>query len=550
VLVRRNKGGTTTTTRESCVAHTPPWNEGADLRRGGARRLVVLGMLTALIVVVPLAATGSTNALSIPGFAGFITNDGLFFVQLGYQDLLGETNYVGNGTQVYAGGVVVNVTAITATNQVAHISIYDYASGSTVSTVNIVVPAYTYVTVDVALPQNHTWTEYRLTVDSTPWWFVAFTPYTFLGFTGLEDGGLDLAGFIGIAIFLAWALPLMIKSERMTKRAIYSPKWKAWWWLHGIVIGLVALYVLYFQWWNMTFHGWEYVVIPIPEAIFLFFWNAGRHSKDQRSLFFQIVPRTTGGMDVVLASYMTGMDPAGNLTIMRMGSVVQWWYRSRGHHTPIYRYREVGVPEPFHMNVLERTGVTEDQVRNPTRFPRTARFFAHDDFPVVTSGEDEPHPFERVYFVPSMSDFKKPTWPRMRVTKEKTVPAHTDLATSTLVPETTKTVWCWPYITDGHAEVRLWSWHYMDALAIARGYSTVEGLIRECENLTMQLAAEMGFRYTETDRNASERINAEEDIRNRLSKDLREDQLDQYVTPLPSGRRGRKDMAGGGQAAE
>jgi len=502
-------------------------------------RAGLVALLTAVAVVGPFAmASGSAGAITIPGITGFITNDGLFFVQVGYAQF-GYATYVGNGSQLYASSAIVNITGITQTAQVAHVSIYSYAENKTIDSLNVPVAGYTSLSLGINLPQNHTWQQYRVTVDATPWWFWAFTPYSFLGFTGLQDGGVDLATFIAVGLFFVYAVPLMVKGERMTKRAIFSPKWNATLWLHGIFFGMVAWYFVSFPSINQFFLGWEFVIIPIPEAIFLFFWAAGRHSQNQRALFIQIVPRMGQRLAVIMRDFFVGKDSDGDLVIMRSRSPIQWWYRSRGHHVKVFRRSEKGALEPFPLDVLEQTRLTEEQVRDPARFPRGAKYDAHDDFPVVNSDDSEDFPFERLYFVPRVSAFKV-TWPRMVMHKDVPVPEHTELVTGRVIPAGTEPKLCWPYIKDGHAEVALCSWHYMDVLAQAMGYMTAEDLANECDNLAIQLWTERGMRHTETSRKANERLDSEEDIRNRPDTDLPEEELEKYVVQLPTARRDRR----------
>jgi len=507
--------------------------------------LILVVMVGAL---VPLSSVvGTASAIAIPGVNGYISSDGLFFIQVGFS-LFGYAQYVSNGSQLYAAAVVLNITGITETQQTAHIAIFEYATGKTITSLNVPVPGYTTVVTGIDLPQNHSWMRYKVTVDNTPWWFWAFTPYSFLGFTDLQDGGADLATFIAVGLFFVYALPFMWKGEQMTKRAIYAPRWNATMWLHGIFFGLLAWYIINFPSINQTFHGWEFVVIPIPEAIFLFFWAAGRHSSNQRALFIQIVPRMGNRLSVIMRDYFTGRDADGDLVIMRSRSPIQWWYRSRGHHVKVFRRSEAGALEPFPLDVIEQVRLSEEQVRDPARFPRGAKYDAHDDFPVVHSNQSEEFPFERLYFVPKVSAFRV-TWPHMVAHKDIVVPAHTDLITQAQVPEGKKSVWCWPYIQDGHAEIALCSWHYMDVLAQAMGYTTASDLAEECDNLAIQLWTERGFRHTETSRKADERLLAEEDIRARPDSDIPEEELESHVVPLPSARRqGKQAPTGGGEA--
>lgn len=522
-------------TKENCWSLSVPRSTPA---RSTRRRAVLVALLTAAVVLGPsIGVIGNASAITIPGLTGFITNDGLFFVEVGYSQF-GLAEYVTNGSEVYASGLVLNITGITQYQQTAHVTVYDYASNRVVASENVPIPGYTSTGITVSLPNNHTWTEYRIDVDSTPWWVYQFTPYSFLGFTQLQDGGADLATFIAIGLFLAYCIPLMVLGERWTKRAIYSPRWNATLFLHGIFFGMVAWYFVNFPSINMFWKGWEFVIIPIPEALFLFFWSAGRHSTNSRALFVQVVPRLGQRLGVIMRSYFIGKDADGDMVIMRGHSPIQWYYRAHGHHVKLFRRSEAGALEPFPLDVLAEKRVTAEEVRDPMRFPRSGKFDAHDDFPVINSDSSEDRPFERVYFVPRISAFKV-VWPRARVTKEITIQAHTDLATGTVVPEEKKTVWCWPYIQDGHAEVQLCSWHFMDVLAQAMGYMTAEDLAAECDNLAMQLWTERGFRATETSRKADERTTAEEDIRNRPDSDLPEEDLEKFVVSMP-GRRDNK----------
>jgi hypothetical protein len=512
-----------------------------DERRLSRRRPLAI-LIAVGLVGGPLLVTGSASAITIPGVTGFITNDGRFFVQVGYSQF-GYAEYVGNGSDLYASAVLINITGITSSTQVASLQIYSLPGNKTISNLNVPIAGYSSVITGISLPDINAYRPYEVVVDKTPWYFSAFTPYNFLGFTNLQDGGVDLAVFIAIGLFLVYALPLMVKAERMTKRAIYSPKWNATLWLHGIFFGMVAWYFVNFPSINIFFKGWEFVIIPIPEAVFIFFWSAGRHSQNRRALFLQIVPRMGQRLGVIMRDYFVGRDPDGDLVIMRSRSPIQWWYRSRGHHVKIFRRKESGALEPFPLDVLEQARLTEDQIRDPARFPRGAKYDAHDDFPVVNSDESDDFPFERLYFVPRVSAFKV-TWPHMVSHRDVPVPEVRNPETGVIVAAHTKKKLCWPRIEDGHAEVTLCSWHFMDVLAQAMGYMTAEDLAAECDNLAIQLWTERGHRHTETSRKADERLLAEEDIRNRPDTDIPEGELDKYVTPLSSRHRDRRGLPG------
>lgn len=516
-------------------------------RRSKARAVCVVA-LAAIIVAVPATSPiGTATALGVPGIIGFITNDGLFFVQVGYSQF-GYVTYYVNGSDLYTAALIVNLTAITLYNATAHIAVFTAPGNAVVATLNVGVVGYTTQTVAVNLPAPYgTYAEFKLTVDGTPFWFYDAMPYAFLGLTALENGGPDLATFIAVGLFFAYALPLMVKSERMTKRAIYAPKWNATLWLHGIFFGMVAWYFVSFPSINMTFKGWEFVVIPIPEAMFLFFWNAGRHSKNTKVRFTQVVARLGRPLELVEREYFSGQDADGDLVIMRSRSPFQWWYRSRGHHVKVWRHNEEGAPTPFPLNVISQQQLTEEQVHDPARFPHTAKYDARDDLKVVNIAEDDDAPVVRQYYVPRLSAFKV-TWPHLVWHRDVVVPEHPNLITGGLVPETTKPKLCWPYVEDGRADVTLCSYHYMTVIAQREGYMTAEDAANALDRIEVQLWTERGFRHTETSRKADERLLAEEDIRDRPGTDLAADQLEAYVTPLPN-RRDRRALGSGEQQA-
>lgn len=496
-----------------------------------ARRFKVAAVLLALSVAAPMilvAAPENTGALGIPGIIGFITNDGLFFVEYGYSTF-GYPVYVYNGSQVYSAVVVVNITSVTLYNETAYIHLYSYWQGKIVANASVTIGGYGNQKVELQLPVNHDYTLYRLVVDGTPGWFYGATPYNFLTLTNLQDGGVDLGVFVSTGLFLVYGLTLMVKSERMTRRAIYCPRWKAVMWLHGIFFGLVAWYFASFPTINSFFKGWEFVVIPVPEALFLFFWNGGRHSTNRQALFIQMVPRMGQRMGTIVKFFFVGRDRDGDLVLIKERSVFQWWLRSRGHHVKAFRRSEKGVLEPVPFDVLEHRLVGPDQLRDPSRFPRGAKYDAHDDFPVINSDDEEDSPIERIFFVPRISSFKV-VWPYVTIFREIEVPAYTDLE-GKYHSATTKRKLAWPYVVDGKAEIQLASWHYGDVLAIASGWMQSEDLVEENDDLAIQVWTLKAKLQREASRKADERLSAEQEIQYRPYHDLSDEELEAGVPP-------------------
>jgi hypothetical protein len=478
--------------------------------------------------VVGVSIPAPAAAWAPPGFLGFVTHDDLFFVEFGAVDF-GIFTPVANDSSIYTSALELNVTSIASYNETAVVRLYSYDQGRYIENTSVYIATYGYAILTLPLPDSHTYTEFLLTVDGTPAFFWAESPYAFLGIPQLLNGGIDLAVFIAIGIFLLYTLPLMVKAERMTKRAIYCPRWNATMWLHGIFFGLLAWYIVSFAGVNAFFKGWEFVFIPFPEALFLFFWNAGRHSTNRQAMFMQVVPRLGQRMGVILRFFYIGQDADGDLVIIKRRSPVQWWYRSRGHHTKVFRRSEEGALEPFPFVALEQQRISSEQVRDPARFPRGAKYGGHDDFPVINAQDDEEAPIERVYFVPRISAFRH-EWPKLRFFREVKVPTYVDINGSVHEGETRLKL-TWPYIQDGHADISLWSWHFMDVLAQAQGYMTSEDMAREIEDLSMQLAAERGNRERLSREKAESRMGADADLRGRPYSDMSPEELQAYRSP-------------------
>lgn len=497
----------------------------------------------ALLTCVALGLVGATLPASAsaswptPAPVGVVTHDGFFFAQGGGPDVFGTFIAAYNGSQVYTYAFSVNVTSLTNVTETATVHLYDMATHKFLGNGSVIVSPFASEFVNVTLPAAHSWTQIRMTVDGTPMYFYVQTPYTFLSLTNLPDGGLDFLAFVVLGEFALLAFPVMLKSERMTKRAIYAPKFNATMWLHGIFFGLVALYFVDFPILNMGFRGWEFIAIPLPEIAFIFFWNAGRHSTNTRALFQQGDPREGRPLGFILAFLYVGEDEDGNLVAMRERSIFQWWYRSRGHHTKVFVRNKAGVQEPMAFKAIEVNLMNPNEVSELARLPRSGDPAATEGFRVLNRWWDDTDPITRVYFVPRISAFKL-EWPRMRITKQVLVKGKFSTDGRVRISEDH---WadklCWPYIEDGRAEITLAGWHYQDVWAINFRWMEAEDLVAENDELALQLWTERAQRDTESSRKADERLTANRDILRRPVNDLPDAELKAGVVPKREHRR-------------
>jgi hypothetical protein len=510
--------------------------------RAGALFLLV-GMLTLPFLASPVSAhpQPAQGCAYGCGTTGFITRDGLFYVEVGYIGFLGDFNAEPNGSYLYAYAITLNITAIVSYNVTASVLVHDDGTNTTVAKLAVPDEAYSSVQVDVAAPTSHSYVEFRVSVDGTPEWFWVATPYTFLGIPGLEDGGLDLAIFAGIAVFLLLGFPAMLKAFLMTKRAIYAPKWNATMWLHGIFFGVMALYVVDFPQLNMAFHGWEFLFIPIPEVIFAFFWVAGRASTNQQAQFLQAMPVRGHQMgfksDIYYYGFVDGRGygtTSGTLVIIPTGrSMKQWYYRSRGHHTRVF-VRDPTDPksvfEPMWAEVRNVANLSTAEVEDPTFFDvGSGRFTPTKGFEILhaDSGDDT---IDRMYFVKRLSSFKV-KWPEMvgfswdyvEVKPSKRNPDGTE------APAQMKRKLRWPYITDGRAEIDLMPWHWEHVWGVEFGYEQIEDVMEENDNLRARIGVLEGQLYTRSQEISDARINAENHIRNRPGSALTSEEATAYA---------------------
>lgn len=515
--------------------------------------LLSVGIMVAPLIVV--AQPASASLFGNPGFVGFITDDGRFFVQWGYSQF-GYINYVKNGSDIYASALALNLTAITRYNYTAQVHVYAVGAKTPIYNASVGVPGYGTVILNAPLPVTHSYVQYRVQVDGTSAFFYAESPYNFLTFTALTDGGSDLAVFMAFGIFLLYSLPLMVKGENMTRRAIYAHRSQAIMWLHGIFFGLVAFYFVDFPAINAAFKGWEFIVIPIPEAIFLFFWAAGRHSQNNKAMFIQIIASEPGErLAIDYREYYVGRV-AGGLAIMRGGrGPLQWLYRALGHHVLVFR-RSEGKPAPFPLSAIGRDeAALQDQESDPYHLPRGSKVDPHDDFPVPDVSShiwtEQNEQIRRFYFVKRASDLDKTTWPELSIHKEVWVEPYTTTrkdpasgqAELAVVEGHYETKLCWPYIKDGKCDVELWSWHKMAVLAQHAGYITVDDLTDVAESLAIQLATERGKRYTLANDLANQRTLGEDYIRTLARRHLTD--LEQRDYTPPSRARHRPELGDG-----
>lgn len=487
--------------------------------------LVVLFFGTGVVGAGAIAVAPASASCIGPCLTGIFTSNGLLFVEAG-PTTWGFFNPVGQGGQVYAYAITVELYSMVDSNETATLSLYDYGDAATVGTIQVVVPAYSVTWANLTLPTAHSWSEVKLLIDGTPYLLWTETPYFFLSIPGIADGGFDLAIFIAIAVFFVFMIPLSLKGEAMTRRAIYCPKFPAKTWFHGIFAGMLAFYFSDFAFLNSTFQGWEWAVIPIPEAMFFFLWTAGRHSHDDLALVLQGVPVTGDPMEFVADFYHVGETTDGKLIACFPGPI-QWWYRSRGHYTVLWERKNDGGPEPMAFHATEGNKLTPEQIAWLRRVPVNPNSVPAKGFRVRMKGDAEKIGVSHIFQVASRDDWNvKP--PHM--VWRKTLPAHDEVDVNGItVHIKEKTKWTWPHVEVPPAQITLAPSHYQDVWYTNNNWMESEVLVQENSDLRTALWSLRGHLQVVTSRKAEEGQNAKTAIEERPYSDLSPEDLDAGV---------------------
>jgi hypothetical protein len=540
----------------------------SPVRRQRAARLlcaVVVG-LVGLPLAAPLAAAAppapqpfispATGGGWQDGLIGFITNDGLFFVEVGATDFLGLFTPYYNGSQIYTYQVDLNITAVTGTAETAYIHLTVVGAKQPLANLTVPLGGYANDVVQITLPTVHSWTEVKIAVDGTPGYFYWATPYTFAPIGNLFNGGIDFAVFAALGVYMLVAYVVSAKAQQMTKRAVYAPEWKAVMWLHGIFFGFVALYAIDFVPINMALQGWEILLIPIPEAIFTFFWTAGRHSR--RIVFDFSEPLTIQGrpLSKIRRTFYGGIDPDGNIVLIKYNSrsLFQWYYRSKGYHVKVWAMYDDGRPatrlSAAHQSVLDQSGhavpkasraspveplvipvydyesLTPEQLRDPSRIPRSGLYDQFRGAAVTGVGGNEKESVSYEFVVVSNSDFQV-KWPHFSWWRTEVEPDWADPEGNIHKGEPRQRFS--PHIEPGSAQVTLLSWHGQDIYMQNYGVMDMQDLVQENDNLSAALWMARGELHRLSGMKAEAKITAYREMTERADRELEQPESEELV---------------------
>lgn len=533
----------TTVVRKWSVCQT---NGGRRGRVGltGARAVAILAvlLLAAPIGFVGVAAASvppapqvhvAPESVAPPGWQpppGFVTRDDRYFVQVG-DSIFGFFNAQPAGAQLFTGYLFVYLYPLTNSTHTATLKLYLVGKPNVLElNASVVVPANQTQSVQLPLPASDHYIKIRLFVDGTPVVYWTETPIQILPLGALTDGGISLVAIIALTEFLVVGLPLMAYAWRLALKAKHAPRVKAILWLHGIVLGMLAYWVINYPALNVLFSGWDWLIFPLPTMAFLFFWELGRHNRDQRALVLRGNPQSGHRLGFDWWNIYVARDDQGNLILVGQGWRDFFYAAWGSHFVKLYRRKEDGTKfEPVPASLFHRAHVNKaEDVWTPYRIPREGKLGPEDDFEItnrVTGYEDDEPAY--LYFVASVDPFsiKWPTWHAFR---EEPTPPKLSPEGRVLIPAGTRRRFS-PHVEDGSAEVRLASWHYSDVWAVAMGWQEIEDVVRAKEDLAFENRILKTHMEREIERRVEARLNADLDLSSRSVDELSPEEAAAYV---------------------
>lgn len=507
------------------------------------RLLAILLVAGLLAPVVGSGAVGEARGdlLGVPTFIGFVTSDGLFFVEVG-TSAFGSFNPLPPGSQVFGTGLTIVAFGITEENRTLTVVYKQFPGGNATQYANLsfVVQGRGVAVAELDFPTTDRWIPATLDVDGTVLHYTVETPILLIPIANLTNGGFDLIVLGVLSEYLVFTFPLIVLARWLTRRALWAPKVKAILWLHGIILGIASFVILDFPLVNQTVGGLGWFVYPIPLAVFTFFWSC---SLFNRAEVVQVQRANTAGghrLSFDVWTIRVGRDRAGNLVLLGR-RWRDWLFGALGHHTILSPFDadEKGL-EPQGHELLEHevragTKLAGDEAATTgrrIRWKRPTKEKPEDDFHVRNAqerGEDDP---TMLYFVAS-ADPVAVEWPRLSLHRLKKVPDRYDADGRLLEPAHTKSVLTWPHILDGKAEIRLASIHYADVVAVAMGWKTVEDVVKVAEQRHLQVYLLKAHLSNEVARQVEEKLTAYLDLTTRPAMELPEEEAEAEVEGKP-----------------
>jgi hypothetical protein len=450
-------------------------------------------LAVALVGLVAFGATGGALALGngLAAVYGFSTPDGSFVIPY-YQGVLGP-NPVSPGTLVFGDTVYLEFVNSQGNRTVAVTTLQSAPGLSNISfNESFSVLAHNVTIFTLTLPPTTAQMNTRLCVDGGCVAFTHETPVTLFPSGVLDIGGLDL---LVLAVTLESALAVFLgapAARAITRKALWSPKFRAWLWAPHILGAFIVLIAFDFEAFDAVFGGWSFAIIPVVFGVLAFFWML--HLFNVAYPVEVLRPDPQAGHRLRFNRWRVFVGDLPDGTKVLVGTRWRdWLARLLGHHVVLVPANATGTKRGPPAESELRTFKVRSRADADKAWERVKRGFRVkpgrtsplDDFQIAGEpGVKEKDAPRLLYWVDSDRWLSSDTW-RLSFHREVRVDARYDRDGNLVREAHTRTKFSIVphYVAPASAEAALAEFHYIDTPAAALGWIRAERAYRRVEDL-------------------------------------------------------------------
>jgi hypothetical protein len=451
-----------------------------------------VNLVLVLVAAGLLGSTGGALAYGLTAVYGFSTPDGSFVLPY-YQGVL-SADPITPGSVVFGDTVYLEFVN-SQDNRTVEVSTVQSAGPNSTSLYyneTFSVSAHNVTTFTLTLPATTAELRTKLCVDGGCLVFYHETPVTLFPSGILDIGGLDL---LVLAVTLESALAVFIgapAARAITRKALWSPKFRAWLWAPHILGAFVVLIAFDFPVFDEFFGGYSFAVIPVVFGVLAFLWLLHLFNVAYPVEVLRPDPQAGHRLRFNRWRIFVGELPDG--TKVLVGTRWRdWLARLLGHHVVLVPANAQGTKRGPPAESPLSTFKVRSRAESDAAWERTKRGFRVrpgrtsplDDFSIAGEpGVKEKDAPKFLYWVDS-DRWLASDMPRLSFHREVAVEARynsegklvRDAHTRrkfTIVPH---------YVEPASAEASLAEFHYLDTPAAALGWIRAERAYRRVEDL-------------------------------------------------------------------
>lgn len=461
-------------------------------------RLVVTAFAL-LLMMGPLTVVGAgtVSAATTPATTGTIGTGstvlipGVALAFIGYYEWTGQWTPANAGSQIFAGGLAVELYGLTSKNITLTLGLSVQGRGF-VSNTSVQVSLSLNPTIQLPFSPATSWTHVTLYIDHVAYWSAYFAvPLSLLPLSGYDVGGLDLLFLAGMSLVLFSFTGMTLIAKRLMKRVLTAPNFSLVVWGHVIIIAIAGAVLSNFQFVNSVLAGWSVLCYPIFLAPVWFFAMLSLFNKHKGTEILQLLSRSEGKVGFRRWLLRIGKTPDGKTVIM-FPDWWDFWARVWGHFIVI----DEGNP-------LKPSYFEADATRTFIHPAPEARR-APSEWPVVNPQVDD---IERVMW--SLSEVPiKTVRPKLTMHRQVTLPARLDKDGTTIIPSHDVRKLSLPHYLEGHAEWDLAPEMFAAALAVMARWASTRDLAIAYSQVKNELSLLKGYFSRRLEEEVASRLTA------------------------------------------